>query len=280
MGRLNATRFRPIGLFKHVLLLLAVAAIVFPPYILVMNAFKSKIEFSQTSVFKLPASFLNFDNFVSVMQRAHLERAYLNTLTIIVIAVIGNVLLGTMVAFILGRFEFALKKTVFGAYIAVSFVPTITTQVATFTVIHNLHLYNTIWASIVLHFGTSVLQIFIYLQFIRNIPKELDEAAMMEGASLFRIFRTIIFPLLAPATATIAIIKTIDIYNDMFIPYLYMPSRSLTVVSTSLMNFSSERSTEWEMMSAAILMIMVPIVALYLFFQKYVFAGIVTGAVK
>ncbi|WP_309244712.1 carbohydrate ABC transporter permease [Cohnella silvisoli] len=280
MGRLSVTRFRPLELLKHAFLWLAVAAIIFPPYILVMNAFKSKLEFTQTSVFKLPASFLNFDNFVSVMQKAHLDRAYLNTLTIIVIAVIGNVLLGTMVAYILGRFDFALKKAVMGAYIALSFVPTITTQVATFTVVHNLHLYNTIWASIVLHFGTNVLQIFIYLQFIRNIPRELDEAAMMEGASLFRIYRTIIFPLLAPATATIAIIKTIDIYNDMFIPYLYMPSRSLTVVSTSLMNFSSERSTEWEMMSAAILMIMVPIVVLYLFFQKYVFAGIVSGAVK
>ncbi|WP_188891021.1 carbohydrate ABC transporter permease [Paenibacillus radicis (ex Gao et al. 2016)] len=273
-------RFQPLSFLKHIFIWIAIAVIIFPPYVLVMNAFKDKQEFTQTSVFKMPNSFLNFDNFIDVLQRAHLDKAYMNTITIIVIAVIGNILLGTMVAFVLGRFDFKLKKAVMGAYIAVSFVPTITTQVATFTVINNLHLYNTIWASIVLHFGTNVLQIFIYLQFIRNIPKELDEAAMMEGASLFRIYRTIIFPLLTPATATIAIIKTIDIYNDMFIPYLYMPSRSLVVVSTSLMNFSSERSTEWELMSAAILMIMVPIVVLYLFFQKYVFAGIVSGAVK
>ncbi|GGG78742.1 sugar ABC transporter permease [Paenibacillus radicis (ex Gao et al. 2016)] len=277
---MRTMRFQPLSFLKHIFIWIAIAVIIFPPYVLVMNAFKDKQEFTQTSVFKMPNSFLNFDNFIDVLQRAHLDKAYMNTITIIVIAVIGNILLGTMVAFVLGRFDFKLKKAVMGAYIAVSFVPTITTQVATFTVINNLHLYNTIWASIVLHFGTNVLQIFIYLQFIRNIPKELDEAAMMEGASLFRIYRTIIFPLLTPATATIAIIKTIDIYNDMFIPYLYMPSRSLVVVSTSLMNFSSERSTEWELMSAAILMIMVPIVVLYLFFQKYVFAGIVSGAVK
>ncbi|MBB6670641.1 carbohydrate ABC transporter permease [Cohnella nanjingensis] len=273
-------RFQPLSLLKHAILWVAVAVIVFPPYILVLNALKSKQEFAQTSVFKLPENLFNFDNFVSVVGRAHLDRAYRNTLIIIVVAVIGNVALGTMVAYILGRFDFKLKKAVMGAYIAVSFVPTITTQVATFTVIHHLHLYNTLWASIVLHLGTNVLQIFIYLQFLHNIPKELDEAAMMEGASLFRIYRTIIFPLLTPATATIVIIKTIDIYNDMFIPYLYMPSQKLTVVSTSLMNFSSERSTEWEMMSAAILLIMVPIVLVYLFFQKYVFAGIASGAVK
>lgn len=273
-------RIRPMVILKHALLAAAVLMILFPPYILVLNAFKSKIEFAQSSVFQLPASFLNFDNFLTVLNRAHLDRAYINTLLIIVAAVVGNIALGTMVAYILGRFEFRLKKLIMGTYIAVSFIPMITTQVATFTVIHGLHLFNTLYASIILHLGTDVLQIFIYLQFIRHIPKELDESAMMEGASLFKIYRTIIFPLLAPATATVVIIKTINIYNDMFIPYLYMPSKELTVVSTSLMNFSSERSTEWELMSAAILMIMVPIVVLYLFFQKYVFAGIVNGAVK
>lgn len=272
--------FSPLSAIKHVILWIAVIMIVFPPYVLVMNAFKSKTEFAQTSVFTPPKNFFNFDNFVSVMTRAHLDRAYLNTFIIIVAAVIGNVLLGTMVAYVLGRFEFKLKKYIMGTYIALSFVPSVTTQVATFNIVKNLHLYNTLMAPIVLHLVTSVLQLFIYLQFISNIPKELDEAAMMEGASLFRIYRTIIFPLLTPATATIVIIKMIDIYNDMFIPYLYMPAQKLTVVSTSLMNFSSERSTEWEMMSAAILMIMVPIVVLYLFFQKYVFAGIVNGAVK
>lgn len=272
--------FAPLSVLKHLILWVAVLMIVFPPYVLVMNAFKSKTEFAQTSVFKLPHSFLNFDNFASVMTRAHLDRAYMNTLFIIVIAVIGNVALGTMVAYVLGRFDFKLKNLIMGTYIALSFVPTITTQVATFTVVKNLHLYNTLWAAIVLNLGTSVLQLFIYLQFLRNIPRELDEAAMMEGASLFRIYRTIIFPLLTPATATIVIIKTIGIYNDMFTPYLYMPAQKLTVVSTSLMNFSSERSTEWEMMSAAILLIMLPIIVLYLFFQRYVFAGIVNGAVK
>ncbi|MFC5404172.1 carbohydrate ABC transporter permease [Cohnella soli] len=280
MGRLSLKRNVPASILKHAILLTTVLAIFFPPYILVLNAFKSSAEFAQTSVFKLPESFLHFDNFISVMHRAHLDRAFGNTFFIIVLSIAGNVLLGTMVAYVLGRFTFPLKKTVMGVYIAVQFIPTITTQIATFTVIQHLHLYNTLFAPVVLYLGTDVLQLFIYLQFINSIPKDLDEAAMVEGASLFKIYHSIIFPLLAPATATVVIIKTIGIYNDMFIPYLYMPAQHLAVVSTSLMNFSSERSTEWEVMSAAILLIMIPIVALYLFFQKYVFAGIVNGAVK
>lgn len=265
---------------KHLCVWLAVVSIVFPLVILAFNAFKTKEEMGALSVFDPPGSFLNFENFRVVIERGDLGLAFGNTLIIIAIAIIGNVILGTMVAYVLGRFKFRMSKAVMGAYLLSNIVPVVTTQVATFTVIHQLGLYNSIWAPIVLYLGADVLQIFIYLQFIRNIPEELDEAAMIEGASLFRIYRTIIFPLLTPATVTLVIIKTIRIYNDMFTPFLYMPSERLSVVSTSLMRFSAERSTEWELMSAAVFMVMVPIVILYLVFQKYVFAGIVSGAVK
>jgi raffinose/stachyose/melibiose transport system permease protein len=265
---------------KHLILLIAVFVIFFPLVVLIFNAFKNKKEMGQTTVFEPPGNFFNFDNFRLVLERADLGMAFWNTGVIIALSVLGNVILGTMVAYVLGRFKFKLSKAVMGAYLFSTIVPVITTQVATFTVVHQLGLYNTIWAPIALYLGADVLQIFVYLQFVKNIPEELDESAMIEGASLFRIYRTIIFPLLTPATVTLIIIKTIRIYNDMITPYLYMPASHLSVVSTSLMRFSGERSTEWELMSAAIMMIMVPIILLYLIFQKYVFAGIVSGAVK
>ena len=77
-----------------------------------------------------------------------------------------------------------------------------------------------------LYLGADVLQIVIYLQFVNSIPRDLDESAMIEGASLFQIYRSIIFPLLGPATATLVILKTISIYNDFYMPYLYMPAKS------------------------------------------------------
>lgn len=277
---MNIRKFSVSSIVKHVLLLAAVLAVFFPIVILVLNAFKGHEEFGRADLFSLPDSFFYFGNFSEVLQRTQMGRAFLNTGIIIVLSVIGNVAIGTMTAYVLGRFTFRLRKTVLGTFIAVNFIPMITVQIATFTVVQQLGLYNTLFAAIVLHLGADVMQIFIYLQFVKNIPYELDESAMMEGASLFKIYYAIVFPLLMPATVTLIIIKSIKIYNDMFIPYLYMPSQKLGVVSTSLMRFSSERSTEWELLSAAILMIMLPMVVLYLFFQKYVFAGIVTGAVK
>ncbi|MNE76632.1 L-arabinose transport system permease protein AraQ [compost metagenome] len=133
---------------------------------------------------------------------------------------------------------------------------------------------------VVLYVGADILQIYIFLQFIRNIPYELDESAMLEGASLIRIFRSIIFPLLGPATATIIILKTISIYNDMFTPYLYLPRAEHVVVSTSLMRFFGVNSGDWQLISSAILIIMIPTGILYMFLQKYIFAGVTSGAVK
>jgi len=220
----------------------------------------------------LPKSFLNFDNFTAVFQRGGLLNGFGNVLIIIAITLILNILFGTMVAFVLGRFSFKLKPVVFGAYLVATIIPSITTQVATFGIIKSMGLYNTLGAPIVLYIGADVIQIILYLQFIRNIPVDLDESAMVEGASLFRIYRSIIF--------TLIILKTISIYNDMYIPYLYMPKQSLGVVTTILMRFQGVNSGEWNLICAAILLILLPTVILYFFLQRYIFEGVTSGAVK
>ena len=267
-------------LFKYFTLLIGVFVVLFPPYVVIVNAFKSTDEFNSSSSMALPHSFLNFDNFIAVFQRGGLLSGFGNVLVIIIITLTLNILFGTMVAYVLGRFSFKLKPVVFGLYLVATIIPSITTQVATFGIIKNMGLYNTLGAPIVLYIGADVIQIILYLQFIRNIPFDLDENAMVEGASLFKIYRSIIFPLLTPATATLVILKTISIYNDMYIPYLYMPKQSLGVVTTILMRFQGVNSGEWNLICAAILLILLPTVILYFFLQRYIFEGVTNGAVK
>lgn len=213
------------NLLKYAVLLAAVFVILFPPYVVILNAFKGNDEYAKSSVFEFPHSFAYLDNFSTVFQRGDMLNAFMNTGTILVLSVLGNVLMGTMVAFALGRFNFKLKSWILGAYVAATLIPSVTTQVATFGIIKELGLFNSLYGPVLLYIGTDVVQIYLYLQFIRHIPYDLDENAMIEGASLFRIYRSIIFPLLAPATATAIILKSISIYNDMYIPYLYMPSQ-------------------------------------------------------
>ncbi|QGR00272.1 carbohydrate ABC transporter permease [Paenibacillus psychroresistens] len=264
----------------YLLLCLAALVVLFPPYVVVLNAFKGNAEYAKSGVFDRPDSFFYLENFRKVLEIGHMGRAFLNTGIIMVVALIGNVILGTMVAYSLGRFRFKLRPYILGAYVAATLIPTVTTQVATFSVIKHLGLFNTHFAPILLYLGTDVMQIYLYMQFIRNIPYDLDESAMIEGASLFYIYRVIIFPLLAPATATVIILKSISIYNDMYIPYLYMPEQKLGVVSTSLMRFAGVNSAQWNLICAALLIVLIPSICIYLLLQRYIFSGIVNGSVK
>jgi multiple sugar transport system permease protein len=180
----------------------------------------------------------------------------------------------------LDRFEFKLKKIIFGLFLLGMVIPVNVTEIVRFGVIKNLGAYDTIFAPIIIYVATDLLQIYIFLQFIQKIPRSLDESAMIDGCSYFGIFGRIIFPLVLPATATLAIIKAVEILNDMYIPYLYMPSNNLRTLTTTLMFFSSAMFGSWQYLSAAIILVIIPTIVIFVIFQKYIFAGIVAGAIK
>lgn len=267
-------------LLKYLSITVAVFVVLFPPYIIVVNAFKTSDEFFTKAAIALPDSFLYFDNFIQAFKKANMPLAFGNTLFIIGITLILNIFIGSAFCYAVGRFQFKFRGVLVGLFLFATIIPQITTQVVNYKTIQMLGMTNNLMGPVLLYVGADILQIYIFLQFIRNIPYELDESAMLEGASLFKIFRSIIFPLLGPATATIIILKTIAIYNDMFVPYLYLPRPEHVVVSTSLMRFFSVNSGDWQMVSSAILIIMLPTAILYLFLQKYIFAGVTSGAVK
>lgn len=270
----------PLTLLKYASLVFGVFVVLFPPYIIVLNAFKTKDEYLTSGAMDMPESFFYFRNFLDAFEKANLDLAFGNTVLLIGMAVAGNILLGSMFCYAVGRFEFRFRNGLVGLYMFAMLIPMITTQVVNYKTIQTLGLTNNFFGPTLLYIGADVIQIFIYLQFIRNIPYELDESALIEGASFAKIYRSIIFPLLVPATVTIIILKTIAIYNDMFIPYLYLSKPDFVVVSTSLMRFFALNSGDWRLVSAAILMILIPTSVMYLFLQRYIFSGVTSGAVK
>lgn len=265
---------------KYVVLCLAGLVILFPPYIIVVNAFKTKEKFFESSTISLPDTFFYFENFAKAFKQASIPLAFGNTLTIIAFTLVLNIILGSAFCYAISRFQFKLQGILVGLFMFATIIPQITTQVVNYKTIMALGLTNNLAGPVLLYIGADIIQIYIYLQFIKNIPYELDESAMIEGASLIKIFRSIVFPLLAPATYTIIILKTISIYNDFFVPFLYLPRAQHVVVSTSLMRFFGNNSGDWQLVSAAILIVMIPTAVMYLFLQRYIFAGVTNGAVK
>ena len=257
-------------------------AIVLAPILLTLFAsLKTKSDMVSTSPL-LPPSWakLTFDNFKKVLTDKYLVLGFRNTGIILVVSLVFNVMFGTITAFIIERFQFRGKKLIVALFFMGMLIPTFVTEISRFRIINGLHLYNTLGAPILIYVASDLMQLYIYRQFISGLSVALDEAALLDGCSYFGLFFRIIFPLLAPATATVCIIKAINIINDMYIPYLYMPKNRLRTLTTFLMDYANAQQGSWQTLAAGIIIIMIPAIILYLFFQKYILAGIAAGAVK
>lgn len=255
--------------------------VVFLPLITVIfGSFKTYDEFIRTSGITPPNSFTYFENYIKAFVNGKMLIGFINTFILIFFGAIGSVILGSMVAFVISRFEFKFKKAILFMYLLVSIVPMEMSQVATFKIVDALGIYNTRLAPIIIYLGADVLMVYIYIQALEKVPRDLDKAAMLEGAGYFQIYRKVIFPLLKPATATALMLKIISIYNDFYVPFLYMPGEGLNTVSTSLFKFIGPASTEWQVICAAIVISMIPMILFFIFLQKHIYQGITSGSVR
>lgn len=266
---------------KQMLCIAMVAIVMIPIVLTIFAALKTKTAMTSTSPLLIPfGENLTFENFKTVLNDKYLLIGFKNTGTILGVSLFFNVILGTVTAFILERFEFRFKKIIIALFFMGMLIPTFVTEIARFKIIQSLNLYNTLGAPIVIYIAADLMQIYIYRQFISGLPVTLDEAALIDGCSYFRLFGRIIFPLLAPATATVCIIKSITIINDMYIPYLYMPKTKLRTLTTFLMDYANAQQGSWQTLAAGIIIVMIPTVMIYIFCQKFILAGVTAGAVK
>lgn len=265
---------------KYLSLIAGGMLVIGPLGVVLMASFKTQDELFDDNALSAPGNWFNVDNYVTAVQDGRLVAAFVNTAIILTISIAGTIVIGTMAAYAVSRFQFALRKPLLLLFLLAALVPGVTTQVATFQVVNELGLFNTRSAAIALFMGTDIVSIYIFLQFLKNIPKELDEAALIDGASHFRIYRSVIFPLLRPAIATVVIIKGVLIYNEFYIPFLYMPAQDLGVVSTALFRFQGPSGARWEVISAGIMITVIPTLIVFLALQRHIYSGFTRGATK
>ena len=266
-------------IFKQIICIGMVVIVILPILLTVFAAFKTRGDMVNTSPLALPPQ-PTLENFKEVLTDKYLLIGLKNTVLILVISLFFNILLGTITAYIIERFDFRFKNAVVALFFIGMLVPTFVTEIARFKIINGLGLYRTIGAPILIYVASDLMQLYIYRQFLSNLSTSLDESALMDGCNYFQLFTKIIFPLLAPATATVAIIKSITIINDMYIPYLYMPGNKQKTLTTFLMDYANAQQGSWQTLAAGIVIIMLPTIIIYIFFQKYILAGVAAGAVK
>ncbi|MDO0920772.1 MULTISPECIES: carbohydrate ABC transporter permease [Enterococcus] len=263
---------------QYAVLLLGTVAAILPILVVFIGSLKSNDEFLTTGVLALPQSF-DFSNYKTAFVNGQMLLGFKNTMLIFAISMVGKLTLGSMFAYVMSRFDFKLKKAIMLLFMMAMLIPGITAQVATFQIINNLGLFNTMWAVIVLNLGTDVISLYVFMQYLQEIPISLDESAFLDGASYFGIFWRIILPNLKAPIVTMLIISGVGVYNDFYSPFLYMPDRHLKVISTALFAFKGPYGSNWPVILAGVVIVIIPILIVFLALQKYIYNG-VAGSVK
>lgn len=271
-------RLTPGTIVKYLILILGAITALLPLLVVFIGSFKSNQEFLSTGVLDLPKK-LDFSNYRLAFVQGQMLTGFKNTLIIFVISMAGKLLLGSAFAYAMNRFEFRGKKLILIGFMCAMLIPAITSQVATFKIINAIGLVNTIWSVILLNLGSDVISLYIFMQYLDEIPISLDESAFLDGASYFQIFYKIILPNLKAPIVTMLIISGVGLYNDFYNPYLYMPDPKLKVISTALFAFKGPYGSNWPVILAGVVIVVIPILVIFVSLQKYIYNG-VAGSVK
>lgn len=262
---------------KEVLFWILALVVIIPFLIIIFNAFKTQQE-SLTMSLSLPAK-LHWENFVEVWKTGNILKSMGNSLLISISSVSISVFFASLCAFVISRNRSKFNKLVY-TYFAMGLMFPIS-MVTVVKVLRVLHLYNTFLGVILLMIALILpLSIFLYYGFISGIPKELDEAAVIDGAGAFRVFFQVVFPLLKPATVTVVMINFLNTWNDFTIPLYVLPDPDKAVIVQQVYNFYGTYTASWNLVSVTILFAILPVVVVYLIGQKYIIEGMVAGAVK
>lgn len=250
-----------------------------PFYILITTSLKANNDFSSKWVFP---SDLRLENFTEAWSQASLGTAFFNTIVITAAAAVLLIFFGSMAAYPLARLNTKLNKFIYFFFIGIMIIPPLTALVPLYQLVVDIGMMNTRTVAVLNNLAAFLpLTIFLYAGFIRStVPKELEEAARMDGANTLMVFFRIVFPLLKPITATVLIISCVFIWNDYQFAIFFLQDESVQTLTVALAGFFGQNQGNLNLVASAALMSMLPMTLLFLFLQKYFVAGLSSGSVK
>ena len=261
--------------------MIVVAIIWFIPiYYLIVTTFKSPQE-ATLNPLALP-SIWRIENYIDAWINMEYPRALGNTLKITILAVAIIVLVTSLAGYALARTKNKWGNRVFLLFLAGLMVPFQMNIVSLFKIVKSIGLMNSIWAVILVDVAINVPQgIFLFKEFVESsVPKELEEAAEIDGCSIFRKFFVIVLPLMKPVIATVVIIVTLNVWNEFMTPLLFIQSRQNDVILQEVSRNIGQFSTDWTALFPMLMLGVAPLMLFYIFMQKYIISGVAAGAVK
>jgi raffinose/stachyose/melibiose transport system permease protein len=269
-----------ISLLCTITLSLVALVYIYPLLLVIINSFKTYEEIT-VNVIALPKK-ATLGNFINTWKLMDYPSLFFNTLIATALGVAGVVLISSLAGYKLSRTKTVFSWIVFIVLIAPMMIPFHSFMIALVKVARNLMLTKTPWGLGVLYWGLGApLAVFLYHGFVKTIPKELDECALVDGVPPFCSFFYIIFPLLQPVTVSVIVINAMWMWNDFLLPLLILSgSKRSYTLQLAAYNFFGQYKIEWNFAMAGVLLTLIPAIILYIFLQKHIVKGMVAGAVK
>ncbi|HHV11529.1 MAG TPA: carbohydrate ABC transporter permease [Clostridiales bacterium] len=266
-----------------VVLTICLVIYMFPFVMVIINSFKTKRDIIKEPLSIIGSKGASLENYIEAFAKMKFPRVFLNSLCITGFSVLFIVITSAMCAYLFVRLNYKINKVIFTLMIASMVIPFQVIMIPLVLIYGGqLHILNHRLTLILMHVGFSTaMSVFMYHGFIKSsIPLSLEEAARLDGCTRHQTFFRIVFPLLKPTTATLVILYAMGIWNDFLLPSLVLTKKEVYTLPIATQMFYGTYSSDLGLIMASLIMVILPIIVLYLFLQKYIIAGVVAGAVK
>lgn len=264
---------------KYLLLGIFSLICLYPLLWLALSSFKTNSELYENP-WGLPEKF-GLDNYIQAINEGHILQYFFNSVIIAVTAVAIAVFLSCMVSYAIARMKWKLSKFMMNVFLMGMMIPVYAMVVPLFSMFNKMQILNTYWAVIIPHIAIAFpMAIFIMSGFLRSLPGELEEAAVMDGCNIYQIFLRIIMPIAKSSIVTVAVVTFINIWNDLLFPQIFLTDASKMTLPVGLTEFQGQYATNYVVMIAAVVITVVPSIIVYMGLHKHIMEGMVAGAVK
>lgn len=274
----NKKHFLISKILINIFLFFLVIIVLYPLYWTIINSLKTNNELF-ISPFSLPHKLI-FKNYISAWNLG-LSQYFLNSIYVSFISIAITVFLGALCAYGLSRFDIKGKNLIFMVVLGGLMLSPEVALVSLYKILQTLHLYNTRWAMIIPYIAFKLpFSVFLMRSYFISFPKDMEEAATIDGCNTFQVFYKIVVPISLPIFASTAIMDAIFVWNEFLFALVFVESKAITTIPVGLMAFRDALNTDWTVLLAGITIATLPMAILFLCMQKYFVKGLTSGAVK
>ncbi len=264
---------------SHIILCAWSLIVLFPLYIMIINSFKDRLSIYQNT-YGLPEKW-NFSNYTDVLSSGDFLIYFKNSLFAVIVSLALVLIFGTMVAYALAQWKSKFSNIIYFLFIAGMMMPIKIASIKLLEMVRFLGLINTVAALIPIYVAMGMpIAVFVLTEFIRQIPAELIEAALMDGASRFSILVNIVTPLIRPALATVAIYNLVPFWNDLWFPLIFISDERSKTLLLGVTRLFGQYQTDWSKVLAVLTLSSLPVLILYLLMSRQFIKGMMAGAIK